>query len=129
MSFDANKLTEVYLKIKNERAKIKAQFDEQDNILKEKQEKVKGAMLEYLKENELESVKTTTGTFYRSVRDKYWTNDWESMYKFVLENKVPEFFTKSLNQSNVKQFLEENPDKFPAGLSINSEYVLSVRKK
>lgn len=129
MSFDANKLTEVYLKIKNERAKIKAQFDEQDNILKEKQEKVKGAMLEYLKENELESVKTTTGTFYRSVRDKYWTNDWESMYKFVLENEVPEFFTKSLNQSNVKQFLEENPDKFPAGLSINSEYVLSVRKK
>ena len=129
MSFDANKLTEVYLKIKNERAKIKAQFEEQDSVLKEKQDKVKGAMLEYLKDNELESVKTTTGIFYRSVRDKYWTNDWESMYKFVLENEVPEFFTKSLNQSNVKQFLEENPDKFPAGLSINSEYVLSVRKK
>lgn len=128
MSVDVNKLTEVYIKIKNERAKNKAEFDEVDNVLKEKQEKIKSAMLEYLKENDIESVKTKTGTFYRTVKDKYWTSDWESMYKFVLEHETPEFFTKSLNQGNVKQFLEENPDVFPAGLNIDSQYTLSVRK-
>ncbi len=128
MSLDVNKLTEVYIKIKNERAKNKAEFDEVDNVLKAKQEKIKSAMLEYLKENDIESVKTKTGTFYRTVKDKYWTSDWESMYKFVLEHETPEFFTKSLNQGNVKQFLEENPDVFPAGLNIDSQYTLAVRK-
>jgi hypothetical protein len=50
------------------------------------------------------------------------------MYDFVLENNVPQLFAKSLNQSNVKQFLEENPDKLPKGLNVDSEYVISVRK-
>ena len=51
------------------------------------------------------------------------------MYKFILDNEVPEFFDKRLNQSNVKQFLEENPDLVPMGLNVDSEYTLSVRKK
>jgi len=51
------------------------------------------------------------------------------MYKFVLDNEVPEFFDKRLNQSNVRQFLEENPDLVPMGLNADSEYTLSVRKK
>jgi len=45
-----------------------------------------------------------------------------------MERNLPEFFTKSLNQTNVKQFLEENPDTLPEGLSIDSEYIISVRK-
>ena len=51
------------------------------------------------------------------------------MYKFVMDNEVPEFFDKRLNQSNVRQFLEENPDLVPMGLNADSEYTLSVRKK
>lgn len=47
----------------------------------------------------------------------------------MLQHSVPEFFEKRLNQTNVKQFLEENPDLQPAGLNIDSEYVISVRKK
>lgn len=125
---DVNRLTQVYLKIKNERSKNKAEFESIDKELVAKQETIKSAMLGYLKDQDIESVKTTSGTFYRSVKSKYWTSDWESMHKFILENQVPEFFSKSLNQTNVKQFLEENPDLFPAGLNIDSEYVLSVRK-
>jgi hypothetical protein len=51
------------------------------------------------------------------------------MSKFVLEHSVPEFMEKRLNQSAVKQFLEENPDVMPMGLNVDSEYVVSVRKK
>jgi hypothetical protein len=51
------------------------------------------------------------------------------MYKFILEHSVPEFFSKSLNQGNVKQFLEENPESMPQGLNADSEYSISVRKK
>jgi hypothetical protein len=50
------------------------------------------------------------------------------MYKFIVDNAVPEFLDKRLNQTNVRQFLEENPDKLPEGLNTETEYVISVRK-
>lgn len=123
------KLTRVYLKIRDKRAEISAAFKKEDDDLKAKQERVKRALLDYCKEHGVESVRTEAGLFYRSVKKKYWTSDWESMHKFILEHQVPEFLTKSLNQTNVQQFLEENPDLLPPGLNVDSEYVISVRKK
>jgi hypothetical protein len=46
-----------------------------------------------------------------------------------MDNKLPEFFEKRLNQTHVRQFIEENPDQIPAGLNVDSEYAISVRKK
>ena len=40
-----------------------------------------------------------------------------------------EFLDKRLNQKNVREYLEENPDKVPMGLNVDSEYTLAVRKK
>jgi hypothetical protein len=124
-----DKLTNAYLKIKNKRSDLSAQFKIEDDKLAAQQDKIKSALLAHCKENNVDSVRTPFGTFFRSVRTKYWTSDWESMYKFVIEKNVPEFFTKSLNQTNVKQFLEENPEVVPPGLNVESEYIISVRKK
>ena len=125
----AEKLTRVYLKIRDKKAKVSAEFKKQDDELTRQLDKVKGALLDYCKEQGVESVKTSEGLFYRSVKTRYWTSDWESMHKFILEHGVPEFFEKRLNQTCVRQFLEENPDTVPKGLNTDSEYVISVRKK
>jgi len=126
---DLEKLTKIYLKIKERRSGLSATFKEQDSELKSQQETIKTALLEYCAEHGVESVRTSEGLFYKTVRTRYWTSDWESMYKFVLEHNVPEFFAKSLNQGNVKQFLEENPEVMPQGLNADSEYSISVRRK
>lgn len=123
-----DKLTKVYLKIKQRRSELAAQFKEEDGKLVEQQEQIKRALLDYLKSENLDSVKTPNGTFYRSTKTKYWTSDWESMYKFIVDHQVPELLSKAINQSNIKQFLEENPDLLPKGLNVDSEYVVSVRK-
>jgi hypothetical protein len=125
----AEKLTRVYLKIRNKKAEVSAEFKKQDDELTRQLDKIKGALLDYCKEQGVESVKTSEGLFYRSVKTRYWTSDWESMHKFILEHDVPEFFEKRLNQTCVRQFLEENPDTVPKGLNTDSEYVISVRKK
>jgi len=122
------RLTRAYLKIRTRRSELKAEFTEQDDELKLQQEKIKQALLKHCEDTGAESVRTSEGLFYRTVKQKYWTSDWESMGKFVVENNVPELFAKSLNQTNVKQFLEENPNKMPKGLNVDSEYVISVRK-
>ena len=129
MSEDLAKLVRVYKNIRDKRAELSKKFKEEDGALIEKLDVVKKALLDYCNDNNVESVRTSEGLFYRSVKSRYWTSDWESMYKFILDNEVPEFFDKRLNQSNVKQFLEENPDLVPMGLNVDSEYTLSVRKK
>jgi phage host-nuclease inhibitor protein Gam len=125
----AEKLTRVYLKIRDKKAQLSAEFKKQEDDLNQQLDKVKVALLDYCKDNGLESVKTSEGIFYRSVKTRYWTSDWEAMHKFVMEHGVPEFLEKRLNQTNVRTFLEENPDLVPKGLNVDSEYVISVRKK
>lgn len=128
MKVSIEKLTSTYLKIKAKRDAMREEYKSADSVLEQQQDRIKAALLKHCKDNDVESVRTKDGTFYRTVKTKYWTNDWESMYKFVMEHGVPEFFTKSLNQSNVKQFMEDNPDVIPPGLNVESEYVVSVRK-
>ena len=123
------KLTRTYIRIRDKRAKISAAFKEEDDTLKAQQDKVKRALLDYCKDQNVESVRTGEGLFYRTVKKRYWTSDWESMHKFILAHEVPEFLDKRLNQANLKQFLEENPDTLPPGLNVDSEYAISVRKK
>ena len=123
------KLVKVYLKMNAKLSEIKAAFEAEEKKLKEDMGKVKSALLEYCKEQNVESVRTTEGLFYRGVSTRYWTNVWESMGKFIVENNVPELLEKRLHQGNTKQFLEAHPDLLPPGLNVDSEYTITVRRK
>lgn len=128
MAVSVDKLVSAYANLRDKRAELSAKYKEEDTQLREKQDKVRLALLEYCKEHEVDSVRTASGLFYRTVKQRYWTSDWESMHKFVMDHKVPEFYEKRLNQTHVRQFVEENPDLIPAGLNVDSEYTVSVRK-
>ena len=128
MTIPVDSMVKIYTRIRDKRAEIKAAFDEQDKELQAQLDKVKQGLLEYCKEHGVESVRTQHGLFYRTVKTRYWTGDWESMHKFIMEHAVPEFFEKRLNQSAVKEFLEQNPDLLPPGLNVDAEYNISVRK-
>ena len=129
MSGNLDKLVKVYQKIKAKRSELSAEFKEKDGELREQQDTIKKALLDHCKEHEVESVRTSEGLFYRTVKTRYWTSDWESMYNFIEENNVPEFLEKRLNQGHVKEFLKENPECVPPGLNVDNEYIISVRKK
>lgn len=124
-----DKLAAVYLKIRERRSALKRAFDAEDGELKAEQEQLSAAMLELCKAQGIEkSVNTGVGTIIRSVKRKFWTSDWEEFYKFIVDNNAPELLTRSIHQSNMKQFLEDNPDKYPDGLDIQAEESISVRK-
>ena len=125
----AEKLTKAYIKIRDERAKLSAEYKEKDSVLSRQLERVKQGLLDYCNDHSVESVRTSEGLFYRSVKQKFWTNDWEKMHAFIMEHNVPELLEKRLNQTNLKQFLEENPESQPYCLNVDSEYSMSVRKK
>ena len=74
------------------------------------------------------SIKTNAGTIIRSVKSRYWTNDWDSMYRFIKEHDAFALLEKRLHQSHMKQFLDENPDAHPAGLNVEREFTVVVRR-
>jgi hypothetical protein len=121
----AEKLVKVYLKMRAAKADLEAQVKKIDAQM----DQVKAGLLDYLKVQNLETVRTTEGLFYRSVKKRFTTNNWEAMGKFVLEHQVPELFEKRLHQGNMQQFLEEHPDLLPPGLNVDSEYQITVRKE
>ena len=122
------KLTRVYIKMRDAKAKLAAEFKEKEYSLNAQMDQVKAALLDYCKEHEVESVRTASGLVYSSKKTRYWTSDWEAMHRFVVENNVPEFLEKRLNQTVVKTFLEENPETVPPGINADSEYTITVRK-
>ena len=123
------KLVRVYLKMNAALTQIRQDYEAQEKALKDKMATVKSALLQHCKDNNVESVRTTEGLFYRTVKANYWTSDWDSMRKFIIEHKIPELLHERIHQTNMKQFLEENPDLLPPGLNVDSEYTITVRRK
>jgi hypothetical protein len=123
------KLVKVYLKMKAKHDEARIAYEEEEKKLKAQMDKVKAALLVYCKEQNIESVRTEEGLFYRTVKVNYWTNDWESMRRFIVEQGVPELLHERLHQGNMKQFLEANPEVLPPGLNVDSEYTITVRRK
>jgi hypothetical protein len=127
-SVSSDKLAEIYIKIRDKRAELKEKFEEQDNELKAQQDLLAEQMLSLCHEQGADSIKTPAGTIIRKVDTRYWTTDWDSMYQFIEEHDAFPLLEKRLHQTNMRQFLEENPDLLPAGLQADSKYTVVVRR-
>ena len=123
------KMVKAYVKIRARRTEIKAAFDVEDGALVEQLDAVKAALLAHCKDHGVDSVRTSEGLFYRTVKQTYWTSDWEKMHEFILEHAEPSLLDKRINQKHMRELLEENPELLPKGLNSNSTYTISVRKK
>ena len=125
---DLDQLTAIYLKIRDKRSELKREFENQDKDLEEQQKMLAEQMLDSCKELGADSIKTPHGTIIRSVKSKYWTGDWDSMYNFIKEHDAFGLLEKRLHQTNMKDFLNEHPDVMPMGLNVENEYTIVVRR-
>ena len=123
------KLTRIYIKMREKKAEVAKELEEKVSKIDSDMRTVKTAILQHMKDIGAESLKTSAGVVYRTVRTTYATSDWESMNKFILEHGVPELLEKRIHQTNMKAFLEDNPDLLPPGLNANAEYSVTIRSK
>ena len=120
----AGKMVAAYIKI---RSAIQEKEDE-IKVLKEKQALLSANMLDLCSKEDIDSIKTPFGTLTRRIYSSYWTSDWDQMYKFITENDAYHLLEKRIHNTNMKEFLEENPDALPIGLQSDRKYAVSVRK-
>jgi enamine deaminase RidA (YjgF/YER057c/UK114 family) len=115
--------------MRDERDRLKRDMEVQIENIESQMKVINAELLDICKEAGVDSFRTPFGTAYRTIKSRYWTNDWESFHTFMKENEAMELLERRIHQSNMKQFLEENPDTHPAGLQVEKEYAITIRRK
>lgn len=124
----ADKLVSIYRKIRAAIDEKEAAHKEVISGLKEHLDLVSAEILRICNEQNLDSLRTPAGTVTRRTVTRYWTNDWQAMYEFIMENEVPHLLEQRIHNTNMRQYIEENPDKLPMGLNADTKYAITVRK-
>jgi predicted secreted Zn-dependent protease len=127
-TLSVNELVGAYRKLRDAIAEHEEAHANTIKELRDKLELVTDELLTVCNEQDMDSIRTPSGTVSRRVQTRYWTNDWGAMYGFIEEHGAMHLLQKRLHNENVKQFLEENPDVLPAGLQAERKFVISVRK-
>jgi len=126
--YDLDKLTAVYIKMRDKRDDMRREAEAREKEIEEQMGIIEAEMLEVCKQMNADSVRTPHGTIIRSVKSRYWTNDWDSMYQFIKEHDAFGLLEKRLHQTHLKEFLSENPDTFPIGVNVENSYSVVVRR-
>lgn len=125
---DATKLVAVYIKMRDAKDAIAREYEAKVNEIKEQMEAVEQALLEICKTTGQDGGRTTYGTFSRTVKTRYWTNDWGSMHSFIKEHDAIHLLEQRIHQTNMQEFLRDNPGTLPQGLNADSRYSITVRR-
>jgi len=120
-----DKLTKIYTKIRDKRRELQ----EQDDKLKEQLDAVAAKLLEICNSQGLSTMRTEYGTVSRRITKNYWTNDWGSFMEFVKEHDALSLLQHRINNSNMAQFLESNPDLHPPGLNVDANQTIVITKR
>ena len=123
-----DKLVTVYIKMRDKRSTLLREYEEQDGAIKEQMEVLEGKLLDLCKSIGADSLKTQHGTVIRTVKTRYWTSDWNSMHKFIMQHNMPDLLEKRVSQTAMKQLIEENPDMLPPNMNVDSRYAVTIRR-
>jgi hypothetical protein len=123
-----DRLVAAYIKMRDKRAELLRDYEEADGGIKEQMEAVETKLLEVCKDIGADTLGSKHGRVMRTVKTRYWTSDWESMHKFVLEHRMPELLERRISQTTMKQLLEEHPGLVPPGLNADSRYTVTIRR-
>lgn len=122
------KLVKAYIKMRDARAVLSAEYEAKDKELKDQMRVVENFLLEACKRAGGNVSIPGVGVVMRGVDTRYWTSDWEAMHNFIKENSTLELLERRIAQRAMGEFLKANPDKMPKGMNVESKYTVTVRR-
>jgi hypothetical protein len=127
-SIPIDKLVKIYRKIKLEIDTMTQEYDTKLEVLKGQQDEIKFALKDQMQALGVSSLKSPFGTVSMRPTKRYSTNDWSSFKEFILAHGAIELLEKRIAQTNMVQFLEENPGVLPPGLNSISDFNIVITK-
>jgi len=126
--FSLEQVAAAIVAIRDEITKINKEADKKVKALEREKEALEKYCGQKLEQSGVESAKTASGTIMRQERVRFTTEDWERMYRFIEDNDAFELLEKRIHQTNMRRFLEDNPEKEPKGLNAFRETKIVVRR-
>ena len=124
-----DELVKIYLTIRNERDKIKSNWEVKDGELEQEMKLLEQSMLTVCNDTNASSIRTESGTVIRSLKERFTTNDWDNFKKFVLDNEAIDLLERRIHQGNFKEFMAEHKNEgLPPGVNVMREFTIVVRK-
>lgn len=126
---NTDELVEAYLAIRAQREKLLREYEIADAALKDDMSKLEATMLDMCNAVNADSIKTKHGTVMRKMNERFFCQDWDNFYKFVLDNEAVQLLERRIHQGNFREFLSNHGnDGLPPGVNVMREYGVSVRK-
>jgi len=86
-------------------------------------------MLEVCNSINADSIKTSHGTVMRKINERFFCQDWDGFYKYVLDNEAVQLLERRIHQGNFKQHLKDiEGDGLPPGVNVMREFGVTVRR-
>jgi phage host-nuclease inhibitor protein Gam len=118
---------EIYIKLRDQKVQIKAEFDARIAPLNEKMEKLEAKLLEVFNKTGMDSVKTEFGTAYASTLTTASVADREVFMEYVKANEEWSLLEIRASKPAVEQFRTEHQD-IPPGITLREERVVKIRR-
>lgn len=129
MNVNTEELVEAYIAIRTKREILLRNYEEQDKALKADMTQLEAAMLDVCNQINADSIKTSHGTVMRKLNERFFCQDWDNFYQFVLVHEAPHLLERRIHQSNFKEFMKDHEgDGLPPGVNVMREYGVTVRK-
>jgi hypothetical protein len=120
-------LVKLYIQLRDRRSERKRTYEMEDEGDKGKQEKIEGILLKRFQDDGLESVRTASGTAYKTVRTSASVADPDAFFEFVLKNELYDLLEKRCSKTVVEQYKDAHQE-LPPGINYSESVALNVRR-
>ena len=126
---DMDELSVQYIKLRQQREVLAQQFKDADAMIEKDMAEIETQLLDTLNASNSNSMSTNSAVVIRTVRKRYMPSNWNAVYELIKKHDAYSLLEKRVHNGNMKDFLEEHPDEYPAGMNVDSRYAVTVRRK
>lgn len=116
-----------YIELRDKKAQLKAEFDAAVSKVDEALDKIEAALLKTFESAGVDSVKTSLGTAYTSVRSSASVADKDAFMQHVKSSENWQLMEVRCSKTGVEQYKAVN-DALPPGVNWSEERVVNVRR-
>ncbi len=122
-------LVGTFIKIREKKAKLKAAYEEEVAKYNEAADRIENILLAKFAEMGVESIKTTKGTAYQSIRTSATMGDWDSFREFCERQDDPyQYIERRVSKDAVVAYKQATGE-LPPGVNWSETRTVGFRAK
>ena len=122
-----NEAVDKYIKLRDKKAELAKIHAAQMKPYRDALEQIENWLLAVLNNQDAESIRTDTGTCYKTIRTQAKVTDWATALDFIRDNDLFHMLEKRVSKSAIEEFVEAQ-GKPPPGVDITQEIRINVRR-